>query len=386
MQLIIIITMVTMMGGSVISPALPIIQQALEIETSKIGLLMTAFSLPGIISIPITGVMADRFGRQKVIVPMLLLYSIAGSFCFFAPNFEVLLSLRFLSGLGAGSLATLSLILIGDLFKDNEQKEALGYRTSFGNFFNGILPILGGVLAVISWEFPFLLFLLGIPISVMVMTTLPNEKVNNHTTIKEYIIEVKRGLSNSRTASLLTIAPTLMIINQGIIATFLPIYISSKFGVSAAIIGVIISMRVISGSLIAFFMGKLTKIIKEELLLIFSLILLSISISFIPFVTSVWTMIVPIMVAGFALGISFPAFQSLLISETPRELRASVMSANGITNRMGQAAGPIIAGAVFTAGGFSSVFYGASLFLLIMVIFLTLSFRKHLNLISIRNN
>ena len=41
MQLIIVITMVTMMGGSVISPALPIIQQALEIETSKIGLLMT---------------------------------------------------------------------------------------------------------------------------------------------------------------------------------------------------------------------------------------------------------------------------------------------------------------------------------------------------------
>jgi predicted MFS family arabinose efflux permease len=62
------------------------------------------------------------------------------------------------------------------------------------------------------------------------------------------------------------------------------------------------------------------------------------------------------------------------------------MSANGITNRMGQAAGPIIAGAVFTAGGFNSVFYGASLFLLIMVIFLTLSFRKHLDLISIRNN
>ena len=379
MQLIIIVTMVTMMGGSVISPALPVIQQAFIIETSKIGLLMTAFSLPGIISIPIAGIMTDRFGRQKVIVPMLLLYSIAGSLCFFAPNFEVLLLLRFLSGLGAGALATLSLILIGDLFNDKEQKEALGYRTSFGYFSNGILPIFGGFLAVISWNYPFLLFLLGIPISLMAMAVLVNEKIDNQSTIKEYLIEVGRGLSNVRTASLLTIAPTLMMINQGILATFLPIYIGSKFGVSAAIIGIIISTRVIAGSLIAFFMGKLTEIVKEEWLLISSMIVLAITIIFIPFVTSVWFMIGPVMVMGFALGVSFPAFQSLLISEAPKELRAGVMSANGVTNRMGQAAGPIIAGALYATGGFKAVFFGASLFLLAMIIFLTINFRNHIS-------
>ena len=379
MQLIIIVTMVTMMGGSVISPALPVIQQAFIIETSKIGLLMTAFSLPGIISIPIAGIMTDRFGRQKVIVPMLLLYSIAGSLCFFAPNFEVLLLLRFLSGLGAGALATLSLILIGDLFNDKEQKEALGYRTSFGYFSNGILPIFGGFLAVISWNYPFLLFLLGIPISLMAMAVLVNEKIDNQSTIKEYLIEVGRSLSNVRTASLLTIAPTLMMINQGILATFLPIYIGSKFGVSAAIIGIIISTRVIAGSLIAFFMGKLTEIVKEEWLLISSMIVLAITIIFIPFVTSVWFMIGPVMFMGFALGVSFPAFQSLLISEAPKELRAGVMSANGVTNRMGQAAGPIIAGALYATGGFKAVFFGASLFLLAMIIFLTINFRNHIS-------
>ena len=379
MQLIIIVTIVTMMGGSVISPALPAIQQAFIVETSKIGLLMTAFSLPGIISIPIAGIMTDRFGRQKVIVPMLLLYSIAGSLCFFAPNFEVLLLLRFLSGLGAGSLATLSLILIGDLFNDKEQKEALGYRTSFGYFSNGILPIFGGFLAVISWNYPFLLFLLGIPISLMAMAVLVNEKIDNQSTIKNYLIEVGRGLSNVRTASLLTIAPTLMMINQGILATFLPIYIDSKFGVSAAIIGIIISTRVIAGSLIAFFMGKLTEIVKEEWLLISSMIVLAITIIFIPFVTSVWFMIGPVIFMGFALGVSFPAFQSLLISEAPKELRAGVMSANGVTNRMGQAAGPIIAGALYATGGFKAVFFGASLFLLAMIIFLTINFRNHIS-------
>ena len=379
MQLIIIVTIVTMMGGSVISPALPVIQQALAIETSKIGLLMTAFSLPGLISIPISGIMTDRFGRQKVIVPMLLLYSIAGSLCFFAPNFETLLLLRFLSGLGAGSLATLSLILIGDLFSNKEQKEALGYRTSFGYFSNGILPIFGGFLAVISWNYPFLLFALGMPISIIAARVLVNERINSESSVKEYLIEVGRGISNARVASLLTVAPTLMIINQGILATFLPIYIGSKFGASAAVIGIIISTRTIAGSLIAFFMGKLTEIVKEEWLLVSSIIVLAITILFLPLVTSAWVMIAPVMVMGLALGIGFPAFQSLLIAETPQELRAGVMSASGVTNRMGQAAGPIAAGGLFAIGGFEVVFFGASLFLLIMIIFLIVNFRNYIS-------
>lgn len=379
MQLIIVVTMVTMAGVSVISPALPVIQQAFEVETSKIGLLMTAFSFPGIISIPIAGIMADRLGRRKVIVPMLLLYSIAGCLCFFAPNFGVLLMLRFLSGIGAGALATLSLILIGDLFDEKEQKEALGYRTSFGYFSSGILPIFGGFLAVVSWNYPFLLFLLGIPISLMAMTILVDEKINTDASLKEYLKQIGRGLSNSRTFTLLTVAPALMIINQGVLATFLPIYLVYKFGASTAVIGIIISTRVIAGSLIAFFMGKLTDCFKEEGLLISSFIILAITVSFIPFVTSIWFMIVPVMLIGFATGVSFPAFQSLLIAEAPKKIRAGVMSANGVTNRIGQAAGPILTGTLYAVGGFDTVFFGASIFLVIMIVFLALTFHRHMN-------
>jgi len=82
---------------------------------------------------------------------------------------------------------------------------------------------------------------------------------------------------------------------------------------------------------------------------------------------------------GLALGIGFPAFQSLLIAETPQELRAGVMSASGVTNRMGQAAGPIAAGGLFAIGGFEVVFFGASLFLLIMIIFLIVNFRNYIS-------
>ena len=378
MQLIIVIAMVTMYGGSVISPALPSIQQAFNIETSSIGLLMTAFSFPGIISIPIAGILSDRYGRRKIVVPLLLLYGIAGILCFFAPSYEILVSLRFLSGIGAGAIATLTLTLIGDLFQGRERTEALGYRIAFGQASTGIFPIFGGLLAVISWRYPFLLFILAIPVGFLALAILGDETARNKSTIREYLSEVTRGLLNARTASLLTVAPTLMIINQGIIMTFLPVYLGYTFGVSAAIIGLVISVRVIAGVIGASSMGVLTDHMREEWLLIWSLAVLALGVSLVPFVTSVWLMIGPVLLIGAASGIGFPAFQSLLVGEAPKQLMAGIMSANGVTNRIGQALGPIIASALYGVGGFNAVFFGGALFLMIMIIFLSQGFRKHL--------
>lgn len=379
MQLILAIAMVTMFGGPVIAPALPMVQVALGVETASIGLLMTAFSLPGVVSIPITGVLADRYGRRKVIVPLLMLYGLAGGLSVFAPNFEILLAMRFLSGLGAGSLATLSLILIGDMFaNDKDRVAALGYRVAFGQVTNGLFPILGGLLAVISWQVPFLLFFLAVPVGFMALAVLNDEEVGSHSTIKEYLVEVWGGLSNARTSSLLTVAPTLMIINQGVVLTFIPIFLDAAFGVSAAVIGLVISTRVITGSVAAAQMGRLTKLLREEWLIVGSLMVLAVAVGMIPFVTSIWHMMGPTLLIGISTGIGFPAFQSLLVGEAPKEVRAGVMSANGVANRTGQAAGPVLAGILYGLGGTDTVFFGGALFVAAMAIFLCFRFLKHL--------
>lgn len=378
MQLVIAIAMVTMFGASVISPALPVIQEALNIDIADIGLLVSAFSLPGIVSIPIIGIMADRYGRRRVIVPMLMLYGIAGGLSMFAPNFDTLLVMRFLAGFGAGSLATLSLTLIGDLFSDRERTRALGYRIAFGQASNGIVPIFGGLLALMGWQYPFIIYFLAIPVGFMALSILGENETHTNSTVKEYLIEVGRGLSNARTGSLLTVAPTLMIINQGIVMTFLPIYLATTFGVSAAVIGLIISARVIAGALGASMMGKLTEFMREEWLLIWSIIILAFAVTLIPLVPTAWSMIGPALLIGAGSGVGFPAFQSLLVGEAPKELRAGVMSANGMTNRIGQAAGPVIAAALFGVGGFEMVFFGGAIFLIVMAVFLGLNFRRHL--------
>ncbi len=65
LHVIFLITLMGVMGVAVLAPAFPEIAENLGISKSDVALLITVFTLPGIILAPIIGVLADRFGRKK---------------------------------------------------------------------------------------------------------------------------------------------------------------------------------------------------------------------------------------------------------------------------------------------------------------------------------
>ncbi len=367
--------MMTFGGTSLIAPVLPVIQESLHVDTESIGLVMAVFSLPGLIFIPITGFLSDRYGRRAVITPMLFLYGAAGGLSFYAPDFETLLVMRFLAGIGASALGALTIVLVGDLFEKKDQAAALGYRIAFGQLSSGILPVLGGFLALIGWEYPFLIFFLAVPVGLTSMMVLDKETGRTATIDKTYLRNLWFEIANRRTATFLTIAPTLMIVNQGITTTFIPLFMSVALGASAATIGIILAARMATSVLAATQLGRLVNYISAEYLVLFSLVLLIFSVGTIPLITETWMMVFPLLAIGLSTGLGFPAFQTLLIQESSDHARAAVISTNGVMNRIGQVAGPVLGGVLFGLGAFEAVYFGAALFLLVMAIFLTISLK-----------
>lgn len=104
------------MGVASITPAFPRIEQELHISEQQVGYLITIFTLPGIFLTPVLGVVADRHGRKKILVPSLLLFGVAGFLCFFMRDYHMLLLFRLLQGIGAASIGSLNVTLIGDFF------------------------------------------------------------------------------------------------------------------------------------------------------------------------------------------------------------------------------------------------------------------------------
>ena len=115
-QLIFAISLMAVLGVASVTPTFPQIAEALEVPTKNIGLLVTVFTFPTVILGSIIGIVADRFGRKKIVVPSLFLFGIAGTACAFVRDFNLLLFLRFLEGIGAASLLSLGVTLIGDLY------------------------------------------------------------------------------------------------------------------------------------------------------------------------------------------------------------------------------------------------------------------------------
>lgn len=104
LQLIFAISLMAVLGVATLTPAFPQLAEALKVPTKNLGLLITVFTFPTVILGPIIGIVADRFGRKKIIVPSLFIFGIAGTACAFVRDFNLLLLLRFLQGIGAASL------------------------------------------------------------------------------------------------------------------------------------------------------------------------------------------------------------------------------------------------------------------------------------------
>jgi MFS transporter, ACDE family, multidrug resistance protein len=117
LHIVFAVTLMAVLGTSSITPAFPKIVQELGISSGQVGLLITVFTFPGVLLTSVWGALSDRFGRRKILVPSLMLFGIAGGACAFVWDFELLLMLRTLQGVGAAALMAINVTVLVPKYK-----------------------------------------------------------------------------------------------------------------------------------------------------------------------------------------------------------------------------------------------------------------------------
>jgi ACDE family multidrug resistance protein len=356
LQIVFLVSLMAVMGFAEITPALPRMIKELNMPAQSIGLVIVMFTLPGILLTPFIGILSDRCGRKKILVPSLILFGIVGTACAFVRDFNLLLGLRFLQGTAASALTFLNFTIVGDLYTGDECTAAHGYNASFLSIGMIIYPAIGGALATAGWHYPFLISVSGIPVGLLVWFFLKNPERKIDQDIKEYLTDAGKSIKKRGVIWLYFTTVVTFTLLLGPYLTYFPILAGNSFGASPFVIGIMLSTTFITFTFVSSQLGKLAKAYSERNLITTAFFLYSVSLISITLVPNIWLLLIPTIAVGIAQAIAWPSIIALLSGLTPMKQRGLFLSVNGAIMRTGQTLGPLLMGVVFGLWGLSSVF------------------------------
>ncbi len=367
------ITMLAIMGVASLTPAFPEIIREFDISAEEIGLLITVFTLPGVILSPLMGALADRLGRKAILIPSIFVFGISGFLCGFMTEYSHILILRFIQGTGAVALGMINITLVGDIYTGNKRATAMGYNASVLNVGTAAYPAIGGALAVIAWNYPFYLPLLAIPIGLFVIFRLNNPEPYKKQSFIEYLRNTWVSINKRDVWALFFINILVFIILYGSLLTFFPLFLEENFQANALQIGMIMSVMSVITAFISAQLGKLSRRFSSRTLLIYSALSYLLSMLIIPASNS-WIMIL-VAITFFAIGhgLLLPNIFNLLVGYATINERAGFMSINSMVLRIGQTVGPLFVALVYNLRGINATFIaGAVVAGLMILIILTM--------------
>jgi EmrB/QacA subfamily drug resistance transporter len=152
---------------TIVGTALGTLGRDLHAKVNWSGWTITVYSLGQVIIMPVAGKISDQFGRRRVFLIAIALFTGASLACGLADNIYLLVVLRGLQALGGGALMPSATGIVADEFGPSRDR-AVGFFTSIFPIGGVVGPILGGVFVTYwSWRG---IFLVNVPIGIVLFT------------------------------------------------------------------------------------------------------------------------------------------------------------------------------------------------------------------------
>ena len=146
----------TQNAAFIVPPLLVEISSDLNISVAVAGQLATATFAAWALAVVSVGPLSDSFGRRPVALAGMLLLFVSVVASAFAPNIEVFLVLRVLTGLGAGTLPPNAVGAISDVISPERRAQAVGALLAISLLSTALsVPVVALLADWIGWRFTF---------------------------------------------------------------------------------------------------------------------------------------------------------------------------------------------------------------------------------------
>lgn len=150
---------------SIVNVALTDMSGSLGVSIEDISWVITSYAIANVIIIPLTGFLAEYFGRKNYYIVSMVIFTIASYLCGQSTSLIEIIIWRFIQGVGGGALLSTSQAILFDAFEPQDRPIASGL------FGMGIVlgptlgPTLGGYI-MDHYQWP-LIFMINIPIGII---------------------------------------------------------------------------------------------------------------------------------------------------------------------------------------------------------------------------
>jgi EmrB/QacA subfamily drug resistance transporter len=153
--------------GTAVAVAFPHLIKDLDTNVLWSGWTVSIYLVAVMSTMPLMGILSDTYGRKKVYLASLVLFTASSLACGLAPNIYILVIFRFLQGIGGASFLPTAAGIVSDLFPDNRES-AIGLFTSIFPIGGIIGPNLGAwIVSQYSWRY---IFYINLPIGIVLIS------------------------------------------------------------------------------------------------------------------------------------------------------------------------------------------------------------------------
>jgi EmrB/QacA subfamily drug resistance transporter len=154
-----------MLDNTVVNVALPSIQRDLDTSISGLEWIVNGYTLSFAVLLAVGGRLGDIFGRRRMFIFGVIIFTFASTTAGFAPSNFALVASRVLQGVGAAFMMPGTLSIITNAFPPAERGKAIGTWAGVSALALAIGPVLGGFLTEhVSWR---AIFFINLPVGVV---------------------------------------------------------------------------------------------------------------------------------------------------------------------------------------------------------------------------
>src|SRR6266487_4356190 len=151
----------------VVTTALPVIRRDLDASLQGLEWTVNAYTLTFAVLLLTGAALGDRFGRRRLFVLGLAIFTASSAFAALAPSIEALNLARALQGVGGAIVTPLTLTLLSAAVPAERRGLALGAWGGIGGLAVALGPLVGGaVVSGLSWQW---IFWINVPIGLLLI-------------------------------------------------------------------------------------------------------------------------------------------------------------------------------------------------------------------------